>query len=568
MARQCWRESCSALVRSTWCVVALTFNGLTAFRPDGSSLEIDVFARDFAIHPGGTLYYVDDGESEGNGGGSADLVGLDIGFGSGPRIPLPQGTLSGCTGGTIEAPQGCTSTNSHFGFGTPTVVDDGSVVLPVVTGHQYTVGSSVPITHPFRFDHEISLLILRPDRTTEIQRISLPTEQSTVPITPLRPFKAIPNGQGGLIVAWDRVLGLEFGAPFASEAVGVSAAGAMTSAVSGFGQGWAELVLSEEPEGDSATVWALTLLDGQRRVLSPLTPEGNLRSLSFIQTPQDAIQTMRAERGGGLLLNLVDGRLWGSSDDYEQLQLRNAYHLDAGLWRGSGSSGSLAKQGPEFLDGGSDWPSGAATNWANATDDFRSNYNATELLTNETPSEIFANYVKSFDGVNAGTVARVIGVPVEAVGQILAFSLLGWPSYFQDPFSVEVIQLDQSASRISAATPSNHPLIGWRYWRVFQRAPGRVVIETGAVDKLQPWVTNLIGELTPRFWKDQLQIWEQYLLYIRDNLSATQGTDSTYHIPGGRWNYDKFRIMGHVCFPSENVILNIIPGRMWTWGCF
>jgi hypothetical protein len=99
------------------------------------------------------IYYVD-----GN-----NLVGLDIGQGSGWTVPIPLGTPTTC-GGTPLAPTGCTSEPHSFGAGTPTVMSDGTVAVPVVTGTRTVVPGAVadPASEdPFAFQAAISILYLR-----------------------------------------------------------------------------------------------------------------------------------------------------------------------------------------------------------------------------------------------------------------------------------------------------------------------------------------------------------------------------------------------------------------------
>ena len=55
---------------------------------------------------------------------------MDIGLGGWPRVPLPMGVAMTCTGGTPQAPEGCSSVDvPPVGAGTPTVLGDGSVVM-------------------------------------------------------------------------------------------------------------------------------------------------------------------------------------------------------------------------------------------------------------------------------------------------------------------------------------------------------------------------------------------------------------------------------------------------------
>ena len=159
-----------------------------------------------------------------------------------------------------------------------------------------------------------------------------------------------------------------------------------------------------------------------------------------------------------------------------------------------------------------------------------SNYNAIELMTTATGDDVFDRYIKTFAGVTNGTYASVQGPPVTTVGQTLTFTLTApGVGVFQGPFSVTVTCLDAASHTIAVETGADHPLSGWRYWRVFQRAPGRLVVETGAVDGPSPGLKNFAG-----FWFDRMYtqnmtgIWREYLDYIRVQLGATQVSEPPY----------------------------------------
>jgi hypothetical protein len=115
----------------------------------------------FAISPDGPLYVVQCTQA------GCNLVGKDIGLGAGISTPLPVGTLTTCTGGTVAAPEGCSDTAAIFGVGTPTVLSDGRVVVPVATGHNRVFTNPSAETYdPQAFQPDISVVFADPQTGT------------------------------------------------------------------------------------------------------------------------------------------------------------------------------------------------------------------------------------------------------------------------------------------------------------------------------------------------------------------------------------------------------------------
>ena len=170
---------------AAYAVRTFGLNGVAVDLATVSTTESDL-TPGFAIHPDGPLYRV---EAD---GGLLTLAGVDIGLGAGPSTVLPTGTVTTC-----PEEGACTSAERTFAAGIPTVLADGRVVVPVVTGTALT-------THRSGFEHhevhpDLQLVFLAPDGSTTVQAV-LP-ELNLVNI--LVPYKAIPNGAGGVMVAWD-----------------------------------------------------------------------------------------------------------------------------------------------------------------------------------------------------------------------------------------------------------------------------------------------------------------------------------------------------------------------------
>jgi hypothetical protein len=245
-----------------------------------------------------------------------------------------------CSGGTVESPVGCSSTNSHFGFGTPTVMSDGTVVVPVVTGLE-TVIQEGGITTGYQLIPELSVLKLRQDRTTVVSTIPL----SLSGVLRVRPFKAIPNGEGGLIIGWEHE---EYSAGFPrvwAHVTGLNASGEVTGGA-GVGEGWGDLVLGEQD-----TVWSLNLVDGQRRLVQPLTLEGNPSGSSWLLDAPNGFGSLTATAGGGALVNFTDGGLLGPDDAYALMNLGSARYIGGETWVRSTAQGIVGMAGPHFTNG-------------------------------------------------------------------------------------------------------------------------------------------------------------------------------------------------------------------------
>jgi hypothetical protein len=180
-------------------------------------------------------------------------------------------------------------------------------------------------------------------------------------------------------------------------------------------------------------------------------------------------------------------------------------------------------------------------NKTNAPPIFNENYNAIEIATSASATDVWNQYLTTYLGVVLGTVASIVIAPdpaaVREVSDTITFSLKNpFAALFQGPFSVQVTRFDSAADALAAVTiPPEHPLVGARYWRVFPTSPGHLVIETGAVDR--PDDVSPLHQYG--FWimlHSQLQIWREELQNIVSQLGAQIVPESPYDLVEGAWN--------------------------------
>jgi hypothetical protein len=330
-------------------------DGRPADSPGGTSVS------GFAIHPDGVLYRVEATSSGWN------LVGVDIGSGRGRSAPLPVGEARSCTGGNLEHPEGCTSVPTTFAFGTPTVVWDGSVVLPVVTGLSTAIAVDY-LDHTRRFEPKLALLFLRPDGSTVVREHPLGVGLSGGPggstgVLDVAPFKAIPDGQGGVLVAFARGIVTDTYrwrtslARFDSEGVFTGQAGIV-------GHWWADLILGTDRV--LAVTYGSEPGEPQRKKhVTYLTTTGV--STGWDNLTGRSVSNVAAAEGGGFLMNYSDGEIVGPTPGYEQLHLTKASHLGEGNWIGLepqnasgnslvGLSNLTSVAGPTFALADTRWP--------------------------------------------------------------------------------------------------------------------------------------------------------------------------------------------------------------------
>jgi hypothetical protein len=119
---------------------------------------------------------------------------------------------------------------------------------------------------------------------------------------------------------------------------------------------------------------------------------------------------------------------------------------------------------------------------------------------------------------------------------------------FVGDFLVRTVAVDLERLTIAVQTePGRHPLEGWRYWRVFQRAPGRVVVETGAVDRPARGLMYFLGFYFDKTLQGlQLLTWEEYLEFAIDRTGAAHAVNPTYPI-NGVWNQNPNYVRSAIC---------------------
>lgn len=166
-----------------------------------------------------------------------------------------------------------------------------------------------------------------------------------------------------------------------------------------------------------------------------------------------------------------------------------------------------------------------------AGEELQTNYNAILLVTSVPAQQIFDEHVRDFaDSLAQNSIAQVIDLesdlPVDAVGDNVRFRLATWRGIFQWPFTVRVKRYLPNSYEFSIVTLDDHPLAGWRFWRVKQFSATEVLIETGSVDKPVGVVNDLIGNTF--FGDDQIHIWRDYLLRIQQLLGAPRSSNANY----------------------------------------
>jgi len=191
--------------------------------------------------------------------------------------------------------------------------------------------------------------------------------------------------------------------------------------------------------------------------------------------------------------------------------------------------------------------------------DFRSNFSAVEISTLASPAEIFNDFVRKFRGATLGGVATIdIDTPdggFSAVGQTGTFTLVNLVEWWgQAPFSVEVIRYEPAEFLLVVKTLPNHPLLGWRYWRVVPTGIGLVRLETGAIDKAAPasfipdWFYLSAKFEISRLLGRQMLMWRRYMEAFRDAAVADGGIVVDQRWIGGewdgRWEYVRTNICG------------------------
>jgi hypothetical protein len=160
-------------------------------------------------------------------------------------------------------------------------------------------------------------------------------------------------------------------------------------------------------------------------------------------------------------------------------------------------------------------------------------------------------------------------VNVTGLNQFLRFTLdppIGWA---QGPFEVETVRFDPASRAIAVQTvnlPGNlyhgHPLMGWRYWKVFQSGPGIVTVETGALSRPALEFDGLAGSIR---WlgfgidkiatNQELTMWKKMIEDVNTGLNEPPRPGSVLKSPqsypgliGGKWDWmDKRYILYNLC---------------------
>lgn len=306
-------------------VVLLRSGTLHTFTSDGNGAPpISVDSPGFAIHSDGPLYVVV----------GQQLKGIDIGLGQGRTVALPAGTVDD----TIA--------------GVPTVLSDGSVTVPLrVWGGAHSPGES------------LDLLWLRPDGDVDVYPVDRDPTGFFHSFN-VRPYKAIPNGRGGVLVAYD--VHYYHGFPYDDVRVRlVNADGSLgggsywggTSQIntwlSGGSRSGGRLVLGEDRV--RATSYHFGGQGTQVRV-SDISLDGYGMTDFYVQG--SAQPQFTALEGGEFFASYPDGSTSGPDPDHETVQMANALHTGAGTFLGSADGAIALKAGGTTITpfAFTDWP--------------------------------------------------------------------------------------------------------------------------------------------------------------------------------------------------------------------
>lgn len=319
-------------------VVVMTGWQLHAIRPDGRSTTYPNGGRGFAMHPGGAVYVID-----WDGTGPLRLAGLNIGQGGGGTAELPMGRFTYClVADPYDDPVNCTTGDRQGNVGIPTVLEDGSVVVPVDISHHYLIRSGDIGGYHYnqdRTEDAIALVYIRPNLSVEIQTLNFGPSAMRRKINP---FKAIPDGHGGALLAWDSAdLSETWMHGQEARLTRVQASGAFSgwSSLQGI---WHDLILGEEDRGHAVLRHRDPSRTGDhhpRRLAEFDAAAGSFRANAFLPPSVD-FTSMTAAHGGGVLLSLSDGTVSGPGD-VSQLRMAAVRHISDGDFIGS-TGGAIA----------------------------------------------------------------------------------------------------------------------------------------------------------------------------------------------------------------------------------
>ena len=524
--------------------VTYTPQRLLIFGPNGGAGEGPRDTGGFALHPDGPLYYVSGG----------NLMSLDIGMGGGGTAPIP-----GIAGA-------------------PTVLKEGVVVVPSVTG-----------------PHTFALTFLRPNGSVVTQTVDLPESPTELN----RVYRAIPNGIGGLLVQLiTRIQSVE--TYYNALVVGVDENGNHTGSTP-LGKDWGDIVVGDSSAMATSYTWYAEASGRRRQHLGMaqlLNLDGSAANFPAFYPPNGPcgwwwdgfewwyggdcgqpiidVASVVALQGGGFITTLSNGTVSGAEPGLNEMPLNILQPAGGGEYLAVGTGGGLkalalpvsattAATSASWSTGGGGWL------WSFAVSNFFTNLTQIKVrpLEGKTADDVFNNFLTTFVGINHGTVGTVAvngnqTFQVTGVGQELTFTMNGIMWFLQRPFSVRTVRFDAPTHTMVAETvqgifPYGHPLQGWRYWRVFNLGPD-LVIETGAMDQPAAETNPIVGLIrTGGFLADklllqqQLQIWKEELAYIQANLPSTP----LYNDPdlvNGKWGVDKRYIMNNICGPLPSTV--------------
>jgi len=229
--------------------------------------------------------------------------------------------------------------------GVPTVIGDGSVTLPLtVSGGAHSPGQS------------LDLLWLRPSGIVDVYPVDRDPSGFFGSFS-VRPHKAVPNGLGGVLVAYDAHY--YFASPHDEARVrlvnvdgslgGGGSWGGTNQISSWYGAG--RLVLGEDRV--RATSYRFGSQGTQIRV-SDISLEGYGMGDFFVEGNQPPRFT--ALQGGEFFQSYPDGTTWGPHPDHETVQLANAIEAGAGRFIGTAAGALTMRLASPLTLASSLWP--------------------------------------------------------------------------------------------------------------------------------------------------------------------------------------------------------------------
>jgi hypothetical protein len=481
---------------------------------------------------------------------------------NGQMYPIPPSTVTNGFGTTIDV---------LCCVGPPMVNTDGTAYL------EYEVRNTV---NDVVTSDTLYLLQINPDNSSSSTVLSATTQNETQ-----YPGNIIPDGNGGVLATWSvsvvqgtqptypyepvdfngGAVGAPYYLPFSPQSVNIAQQPVLVLGENGvaFASGMTTATVNGTPTQVSQ-IASFNISSGASNWTYQAQPNSTLSIVAATSAAGIAIND--SQQGVTQLdANGSPSQLIASAGSIAQTSLLGNWYLKTSQTISELFQAPLAlAQSFWAFPGGSQSPSGLAIKQVQTIQTpgiakqlppsgstLHTNYNSIEILTTESPGQIFQKYLQTFEGAWPGNndVATVPATTnITGVGQNLTFTLMGvadwkplvWLGLGQGPFSVQTERFDTTADTISAVTLQGHPLAGWRYWRVYSVGTNDVVIETGAADTSASGPINYTAYRTMK--TKQIKIWQEYLQFVLKDIrsngdpNATQGSNTLYNNVNGKWD--------------------------------